>query len=54
MDKCLSAETNNCPTTSTCVSRGNDFTCVCKDGYYGDGWTCTPIPGGVNSSYEKK
>ena len=44
-NKCLSKETNDCPETSLCVNRENDFTCVCKDGYYGDGWNCTRIPG---------
>ena len=47
LDKCLAKETNDCPDNANCVNQrnGDDYTCVCKDGYYGDGWNCKIIPG---------
>ncbi|XP_006892358.1 PREDICTED: stabilin-1 [Elephantulus edwardii] len=32
----------NCHQNARCVSKGDSTRCVCKDGFEGDGFTCTP------------
>ena len=38
IDECTS--TNNCDTNATCVDTTGSYTCVCKTGYTGNGFTC--------------
>ena len=42
IDKCSDPDLNNCdPVGGQCIGAGNSYTCACKEGYTGDGITCT-------------
>lgn len=38
-DEC--AVSNSCSVNATCTNTPGSFECTCKDGFYGDGMTCT-------------
>ncbi|GAB1599636.1 mucin-like protein [Argonauta hians] len=40
MDECK-AGTDNCSTEATCENTSGSFNCTCKEGFTGDGYTCT-------------
>ncbi|GFO28254.1 protein kinase c-binding protein nell2, partial [Plakobranchus ocellatus] len=40
-DECLEG-THHCNAEAHCVNVGGSYKCMCKDGYTGDGYTCTP------------
>ena len=39
-DECTTGG-HNCDSNAVCINIEGSFTCVCKDGYTGDGITCT-------------
>ena len=39
-DECSTAETHNCNADAVCNNTMGSYTCSCKTGYFGDGWTC--------------
>ena len=39
----LQCSTNPCGNNAGCENTDGSFTCVCNDGYMGDGLTCTGI-----------
>ena len=38
IDECIS---NNCDSNDTCIDTINSYTCECKEGFTGDGTSCT-------------
>ena len=40
-DKCASDDTNNCDGNATCTGTDSSYTCTCKDGWTGNGFTCS-------------
>ncbi|CAK8688435.1 unnamed protein product [Clavelina lepadiformis] len=44
-DEC-STNQNNCHEHALCINTEGSFTCICKDGYTGDGVTCKPLCSG--------
>ena len=38
-DECAD-ETDKCHSSALCTNTDGHYTCTCKDGYHGDGFTC--------------
>ncbi len=41
-DECAACE-HDCSPDAICIDLPHSYTCECKPGYEGDGWTCTPV-----------
>ncbi|XP_078578066.1 uncharacterized protein LOC144862988 [Branchiostoma floridae x Branchiostoma japonicum] len=41
IDECLEG-THNCHPDAYCINSPSPFSCVCNQGFIGDGWTCAP------------
>ena len=40
-DECASNDTNTCDINADCTDTDSSYTCTCKDGWTGDGFTCS-------------
>ena len=40
IDECANATTNNCDSNANCANTPGSFTCICNQGYIGDGTVC--------------
>lgn len=41
INECADEELNNCHVNATCLDTIGSFTCTCKEGYEGNGTSCT-------------
>ena len=41
VDECLPGGTNDCSPNATCANTAGSYQCTCKDGFTGNGQTCT-------------
>ena len=41
VDECASDDTNACDVNADCTDTDSSYTCTCKDGWTGDGFTCS-------------
>jgi hypothetical protein len=43
VDECMNAGGNNCAPEADCFNAAGSFACICRDGFEGDGVTCTDV-----------
>ena len=41
INECAAADTNGCSPNADCADTSSSYTCTCKLGYIGDGFSCT-------------
>ncbi len=46
-DQCASASANKCSANAQCIEEMFGYSCVCNEGFTGDGFTCNGPPGAV-------
>ncbi len=46
-DQCASASANKCSANAKCIEEMFGYSCVCNEGFTGDGFTCNGPPGAV-------
>ena len=42
-DECASSSANNCSSNAICTNNIGSYTCSCKNGFSGDGFTCNDL-----------
>ena len=44
INECRNSSLNTCDSNTNCTNTDGGYTCMCLDGYYGDGETCEGMP----------